>query len=197
MKLIVNNKRLVLAFMSLCTLMFIVEGCQKGDGDLDYGFGYIYIPQATVSSGLNNHFPVPSGAGKDTYNFKEENGKLNIILGVLRSGKISNAPGFTVDIMISSVMTEEAVASGEIVNALALPASLYEMPDKVTVEPGKNSAPFYLSIDINALMDGTYDGKNLVLALGIANPTNFELSDENRSVLVVVDVDALRDILYP
>lgn len=196
MKLIIKDIKLALATIGLCTLMIVVQGCEKGDGDLDYGFAYIYIPQATVSGGLNNHYPVPGGAGENTYNFKEENGKLNVILGVLRSGKIANAPGFTVDIATSSNLTEDAVDSGAIPNAMALPASLYEIPGNVTVDPGKNSTAFYLSININALMDGSYDGKNLVLAVGISNPTNFELSDENTSVVVVINVNDLREVLH-
>lgn len=196
MKSIIKNIKLAVAFIGLSTFILLVAGsCQKGDEDLDYGFGYIYIPQATVSSGLNNHYPVPSGSGENTYNFKEENDKLNVILGVLRSGKITNALGFTVDIVTSSNLTDDAVSSGTISNAMALPASLYEIPKNVTVNPGKDSAAFYLSVDINALTDGTYDGKNLVLAVSISNPTNFELSDENISVLVIINVDAIRSIL--
>lgn len=195
MKLIVKNKRSVFACMALCTLINIMVGCQEGDGNLDYGFGYVYIPQATVSGGLNNHYRIPSGAGSDTYNFREESGKLNIILGVTRSGKISNAAGFTVDVVVSSTLTQEAVSSGSIANAVALPSSMYEISDKVTVNPGSNYAAFYLSVNINALMDSMYNGKNLVLAVGISNPTKFELSEKNTVVLVVIDVNAVRLLL--
>ncbi|NDV82488.1 DUF1735 domain-containing protein [Bacteroides sp. 51] len=192
MKFAIYN-RFIFAVMMLCAI--VVAGCEEGDGDADYGFAYVYIPQATASGGLNNHYPVPSGSGENTYNFKVEGGKLNIYLGVLRSGLISGASGFTVDVAVSSTMTEEAVTSGGINNAQALPSGLYTLPDKATVQAGKESTSFYLSVDINALKGGAYAGKNLVLAVEIANPTHYELSDENTSVVVVIDVDAVLDII--
>lgn len=193
MKLFIKNNRLTLFILLLCCMA--TTGCKEGDGEADYGFAYIYMPQATTSGGLNNHYLVPSGAGKDTYNFKEENGKLNIYLGVLRSGKISDASGFTVDVAASSTQTDEVVASGAISNAVALQAGSYTLPDKAIVQSGKESGSFYLSLDMDVVTNYRHIGKNLVLAVGIANPTHYQLSKQNTSVVVVIDVDALLDIL--
>ena len=194
MKLIIKNRRLMLAFTVLFTLFS--TGCQKSDGDIDFGLQLIYMPQATVT-GTNNHYVVPSGAGIYTYNFRVDkgNGKLNVILSVLRSGKFSNAQGFMVNVGVSQAETNMALDI--INNAVALPASMYTLPDNVTVKNGNNSAAFYLSVDINKLMDGTYNGKNLVLGVMISNPTMYELSEKNTSVKVIIDVDAMRSILYP
>ncbi len=191
MKFIIKNHRFLFFILILSGLL--IAGCKEGDGDANYGFAYIYMPQATVSGGLNNHYPVPSGAGVNTYNFKEDNGKIHIYLGVLRSGLFSGAPGFTVNVSASSVLTEEAIASEEIASAMALPTALYTLPDKATVEPGQSSTSFFLSVDASILTDDTYAGKNLVLAVEISNPTRYELSDQNTSVVVVIDIEALKE----
>ena len=198
MELIVKIKRLLFVLMILGSVF--ITGCHEGDNEADFGFGYIYIPQATVSGGLNNYYPVPGGSGEYTsLNYKVENGKLNVLLGIIRSGKLSNASGFSVDVGISQAETDEVIAYyiSESEDAEALLASIYTLPDKVTVDAGKDKAPFLLSVDINSLLSGTYDGKKLVLSVTISNPTQYELSDVNTSVVVVIDVDSIRDVVYP
>ena len=198
MKFIVKSRKVVQVFATLCT--FILAGCQEGDGDADYGFSRIYMPQSSVT-GIDNHYPVPGGSGVYTYNFRVDtlpNGapdKIQIILGVARSGKISGAGGFVVNVHVLPEMTDEAV--NEIEDALVLPSGIYTLPDQVAVEAGKNSAAFYLTVDINNLMDGAYDGKNLALAVGISEPAvGFDPEADGTSVIVVIDVDALRQIFY-
>lgn len=197
MESIVKKIKYVFAVIVTISTM-LLAGCQEGAGDADYGFGYIYIPQATFT-GLNNHFPVPGGAGVNTYNFKVDtlaNGtpdKLQIILGVYRAGKISDAGGFTVNVDVLSAMTDEAVT--EIDDSLPLPQSMYSIPNKAGVEAGTNSVSFYLTVNVNQLTDVNYAGKKLVLAVGISNPTSYELAEDNTSVVVVIDVDAILDII--
>jgi len=192
MDFIVKNTRFVLAFTALFSLA--VASCGKGDGEADCGLAFVYMPQATIT-GSSNQYPVPSGDGTHTYNFKLEGGKLNIILGVLRSGKFDNPQGFSVNIQVSSAETDNAVAL--IDNAVALPSNIYQMPNKVTVEDGNSSATFYLSVDVNQLLNGTYDGKQLVLAVEMGEPTHYNRAEQNTSVVVVIDVDAMRTILTP
>lgn len=189
MEFIIKNNKSILAFVMLCFVF--MTSCTDGDGDADYGYAYIYIPQATTSGGLNNHYNVPSGAGENTHNFAVENGKLNIYLSVLRSGKVTDASGFTVDVVASATKTNEAVNSGKVSNAVALESNLYTLPSKVTVSSGKESASFFLSLDVDTLKKAIYSGKNLALVVEIANPTHYQLSDQNTSVIVVIDVDAM------
>ena len=201
MELIVKNRKIAFTFLVLCAL--VLTGCQKGDGDSDFGFTYVYIPQATYT-GTNNFYPIPGGTGDNSsLNYKiEKQGnapvKLNVLLGVLRSGKISNASGLTVDVGVLNNETNKMIASGEISNALALPSDVYTMPDKVSIEADKNTGSFYMSVDISKLMAGTYNGKNLVVVVGISNPNPavYELSDSNTSVTVIIDVDEIRSVLY-
>ena len=187
-------KNIILSVLSAIGL--IMPSCKEGDGDADYGTEdiCIYIPQATLGEGINFNYYVPSGAGKNTYNFAADaaNNKLDIILGVIRSGKITDAAGFSVDIVVSTTETDILVAEGEIENAMVLPETMYELPNKVAVEANKNNASFFLTVDAQKLLNGSYDGKNLILVVSIANPTNYKLSEKNILVAVIIDVDAVR-----
>jgi hypothetical protein len=194
MKIMNNNKRKILAFAALIILL-ISPACKKGDGEADFGDDiYVYMAQATVSGGINNHYPVPGGAGVYTYNFTIENGKLNIILGVSRSGKITDAEGFSADIVASPAITDEVVSSGEMEDAMTLPAALYNIQNNVAVEAGKNSASFYLTVDKDKLLDAAYDGKKLLLWVYIDSITSskYKINEDYKGVVVVIDVDEIR-----
>jgi hypothetical protein len=191
---IMKNKKTAFTFIMLCAMAF--AGCQKGDGGADYGYARIYIPQARVT-GLNNHYTVPGGSGDiSSLRYTVADGRVDILLSVARSGKISDATGFSVDVAVSADDTRaamEATGPDAIANAVELPAALYELSPTATVASGETSGPIDLSLDMRQLPGGDYDGKNLVLAVKIANPTAWELSDTNTSVVVIVDVDALRE----
>ena len=102
------KNKLILLIAFLCTCAF--AACE-GDGDADYGFGKVYMPQAVSTGGLNNSYAVPSGGGDYTYNFRVENGTVRIILGVIRSGKLSDKKGYTVDVYTSAEDTAAAVSA--------------------------------------------------------------------------------------
>ena len=188
---IMKNKRKILAFAALIVLI-MSWACTKGDGEADFGDDiYVYMPQATVGGGINNYYPVPGGAGEYTYNFIADANKLNIILGVTRSGKITDAGGFSVNVLVSQAETDKVVDADDI-DVEALPQTLYEIPNTVSVDAGKNSATFYLTVDAKKLLDGSYDGKKLALAVTIDNPTQYKLSEGNKVVVVIVDVDEIR-----
>jgi len=178
-----------------------MTNCNEGDGFADQGFELIYIPQATVSSGLNNYYPVPSGAGPNTYNFKVDtlpNGtpdKLQIILGVYRSGKIDNASGFTVNVNVLQLTDDVLAEIDEEVDVISMPSSMYTIPGSASVEAGKNSTWFYLTVDIGQLLNGNYTAKKLALEVGISNPTNYKLCETGTSVVVIIDVDAISNLL--
>jgi len=170
--------------LSLLLILSIFSSCKKGDGDQDYGFPYIYMPQAMLSGGLDNYYNVPSGGGEYTYNFKVENGKLNIILGVLRSGKLPNE-AYSVNVSAEAPSSSVLAAVGGIV----MPSTLYTLPQKVDVSADKSGESFYLSIDSNTLSSATYAGKKLVLTISINSPSKFELAETGTDVVVIVDVN--------
>lgn len=183
------KNKLILLIAALCTCAF--AACE-GDGDADYGFGVVYMPQAVSTGGLNNSYAVPSGGGSSTYNFRVEEGKVRIILGVARSGKLSDRKGYAVEVYTAAEHTAEAVAAfgGE-----AMPDGLYTLPSTVVVPDGKTAETFYLDIPVQSLTDGAYAGKTLVLSVGVRNPSAYELSETADRTAVLVHVDALKALL--
>lgn len=178
--------RIISIIAALSTLLAV--SCEKGDGDVDYGNSYIYIPQATANGGINNYYNVPSGGGENTYNFKANGENVDVFLGVLLSGK-AEGKGFSVSIVESSDQSSEAANA---LGASVLPSSAYSLPTTVTVESGKNSASFALSLSKSFVQSesGIY-----VLALGLANPSAYELSSKSTSVVVVIDTEALKKLI--
>lgn len=168
----------------------ISMGCQKGDGEKDYGFPYIYMPQAMVSGGLDNYYSVPAGGGEYSYNFNVEEGKLNVILGVLRSGKVSNE-AYSVSVNSMDPSADELAAVG----AALMPSGIYTLPQTVEVPADKSGEAFYLSVDAEALKSGAYDGQKLAVIVEISNPSNFELAEDGTSVVVILDVNSIKEFL--
>ena len=183
------KNKLILLIAFLCTCAF--AACE-GDGDADYGFGKVYMPQAVSTGGLNNSYAVPSGGGDYTYNFRVENGTVRIILGVIRSGKLSDKKGYTVDVYTSAEDTAAAVSAfgGE-----AMPEGLYSLPSTVVVPDGKTGGTFYLDIPVLAISRSEYAGKKLVLSVGMLKRASYELSDAATKTAVIVNVDALKALL--
>ncbi|MGQ8335511.1 hypothetical protein ACUNWD_03110 [Sunxiuqinia sp. A32] len=175
--------------LMLLLILPIVYSCQEGDGDQDYGFAYIYMPQAMVSGGLDNYYNVPAGGAEYTQNFKVEDGKVKVILGVLHSGKLSDE-AYSVDVNSSAPSSDVLSEVGGVV----MPA-IYSLPQSVSVSADQSGEAFYLSIDANELSTGNYDGQKLVLVVEISNPSNFELADVGTSVVVIVDVDSIKSHL--
>jgi hypothetical protein len=170
--------------------------CEKGDNLDDYGFACIYMPQATVSGGLNNNYYVPSGDGVYTYNFKIDasKGELQILLGVLRSGDLSNS-AYSVDIVARMDTTNQILSNGLVEGGMIFPSNMYSLPKKVEVAANKSGEGFYMTVPINALKSDNYTDKKLVLTVGLANPSLFELSDKNTKTVVILDVNAIREYL--
>ena len=166
--------------------LFALASCAEGDGDKLYGVEKVYIPQSMADGGITNVYNVPSGDGEYTYNFSIEEETVEVFLGVLRSGKQSGE-AFTVDVVVNNETTAAQAVS---LSAEAMPSSLYTLPSQVNVEAGTNSRIFHLSLNKETLK--AYSGKKLVLCIGLANPTKYELSEKASEVTVLVNVDALK-----
>ena len=176
-------RKFLFAILSVCAIA--LTSCSEGDGDLDYGLMKIYIPQAMAVGGINNIYNVPAGGGEYTTNFEVDGDNINVHLGVLRSGKAAG-DAFTVDIQVSD---EQSATQATALGAEAMPSSVYTLPSNVKVEAGQNSASFDLVLNRQAL--ASQSGKKLVLCIGLANPSKYELSENGTVVTVLVDVDAL------
>ena len=103
----------------------------------------------------------------------------------MRSGKQAGE-AFTVDVVVND---ETSASQASKYGAEVMSPSLYTLPSEVSVAAGKNSATFHLSLNKSALKAKA--GKKLVLCIGLANPTKYELSEKASEVTVLVDVNAL------
>lgn len=180
------------------TVLFLAgfSACDKNAGSADYGFAYIYMPQATGSGGLDNNYYVPSGEGAYTYNFKIDsvNNELQILLGVLRSGNLPNA-AYSVDVVARTDTTESILIDGLVENGMIFPSGMYSLPQTVNVSKDESGASFYMTIPTGALKDDSYTDKNLVLTVGLTNPSQFKLSDTNTNTVIILNVDAIRKFI--
>ena len=179
-----NMRKIIFSLMSVICL-FALSSCAKGDGDKDYGVEKVYIPQAMADGGITNVYNVPSGEGEYTYNFAIEEETVEVYLGVLRSGKQSGK-AFTVDIVVND---ENSAAQATKLGAEVMDPGMYTLPEQVSVAAGSNSKTFHLSLNKAALKEQA--GKKLVLCVGLANCTAYEISEKAADVTILVNVNAL------
>lgn len=173
-------------------LLTIALSCRKDDSKTAYGISKIYMPQAiSLSAGVNNNYPVPSGVDSSTYNYyiSSKDSKVNVILGTYLSGPIADA--YSVDVLANND-TIQTMFNTKVYDTAVyklLPSSMYTLPAKLNVTG--RSATFDLGIDIAQLKLDKYKGKKLLLAVKIANPTKYELNIALCTTIVIIDVDAL------
>ena len=116
--------------------------------------------------------------GEHTANYAVSDATVDIYMGVLLSGKAASQ-GFSVSVDIDS-------------KATTMPASAFTVPSVVTVDAGQNSKTFSISVEKSFIKanSGSFD-----IALGLSNPTGYELSKNATTVVVAVDIDALKEII--
>lgn len=177
-------------FLLLLALTTGMAACEKDDSKQAFGNTNIYMPQATIAA---NRYTVPSGLDSATYNYKidVQNDKVNIILGVSRSGR-QDAGAFSVDVAANADTINQLMSSGVLDPAMyaLLPASVYSLPQKLLVPDGSTSATFYLSVNKTQLK--TYAGRKLALAVLIRNPSAYNIMAGIDKVIVIIDVNALK-----
>ncbi|MBR4734477.1 MAG: DUF1735 domain-containing protein [Bacteroidales bacterium] len=178
-------------------LALAAASCGKEDAAKDYGFARVYIPQATVT-GIDNSYPIPLGPfyqnSKYTCSYSKETGKLDIVVGVIRSGYFAVQQGYSVSLAASASLTAEKVTE---TGGVALPADVCTIPGTITVPDGESGATVKVSVDLKALSaqratfydSGVY--KTLVLGLEISNlqgPADYTLADANTSVVILLNL---------
>jgi hypothetical protein len=181
------------SFVYTATLvaLAVFAGCEKNDKDLDYGNPKIYMPQS-LTSGSNLNYLVPKGLDSASRNYviDVKADRVNVLLGVLRSGKTSN-DAYSVSITTKADTINTLIANNVLTNTVLLPESMYKLPQTVSVADGQDGTSFYLSIDKTQLKTN-YTGKKVALAVVASNPTKYNLSPLNNKVIVIVDVNALK-----
>jgi len=188
-----NHNAGALFLLSLITVATLYS-CKKDDSKIPYGISMIYMPQAIINSGgVDNTYPVPMGSDSSTYNYylDEKSSRLNVILGAMLSGPATGA--YSVDIQVNNDTIQQLFDTKVLDTALyqLMPAAMYTIPAKLDVLQGERSGTFDLGIDIGQLKSDTYAGKYLVLAVKLANPTQYTLNTSISTTIVVVDVNSL------
>jgi hypothetical protein len=178
-------------FASALMVAALFAGCETGDGDREYGYAYVMMPQAQRIEG---YYAVPGGSEEYTRNFRVENGKVQVFLGVLRSGKVADK-AFSVDIVVNDTPAEDFVYDNIVPGSMLMQEEVYTLPERADVSEGSDQTTFYLELDVDELTKPAYDGKKLVLCVELADPTRYKLSRDSFRTVIVVDVDAIRTFI--
>lgn len=178
-----------LVWMMVWVLSGAIIGCEKDASEEAFGKSVVYLPQAAYA---NLRYEVPMGKDSATKNyFVDASGeKVNIILGVLRSGMETPA-AYSVEVKPLEDTVSKLITNGVFPSAthLVMPSTLYQLPSSVSVPAGSYGTAFYVSLNKAALK--SYAGKKLLLAVGISNPSMYQLSPGLNKVIVIIDVNAL------
>jgi len=183
------NRKLKIFTISFAALLIgILAACEKDQSDSDFGNNYVYMPQALISA---LRFNVPAGNDVSNYNYTVDDSKVNIRLGVLRSGK-SEAESYTVSVKANpdTVVTMINNKVFDATTTVVMPASMYTLPQTVTVADGQLGTGFLLVLDKAQVK--SYAGKKLALGVVISNSTKYTINPKINKVVVVVDVNALK-----
>lgn len=157
-----NPARFALVCFGICLL---ASGCQYEElAKASYPQQIIYMPAA--KNGLFSIASIAtSGAYKFTVNVEQK--KLIIPLSVYRGG-VSVDGDVSVTIAANADTISRLISSSALVGTAMLPADKFVLPPSVTIQAGRNTAPFDLSIDLDYLRSNP--GAKLAVGVSIASP---------------------------
>jgi len=175
---------------SFFILFVLIISCNKSDSD-DFGFTNVYMPQAAMrDGGRTNNYQVPWSTTNGTKNYSVDSvaNSINVVLGVYRAG-IQDSNGFSVDVVTKNDTANLLISNGTLTNAVLLPADIYTLPASVTVPAGQRELTFYLKVDRKKLIEKytAFSGKRLILAVGITNPSHYELNQSLSTTIIILD----------
>jgi hypothetical protein len=179
----------------LLAVLLIFTSCQKDDSAKDYGFSLIYMPQSiNTASEVDRLYAVPRSSNNASptgmnYIVDQVNQTTNIILGVALSGSAAGA--YSVDVVVDNNLTQELINTGNFgANYMLMPDTGYSIPAKLEVSD-KGYATFNLAVKNTVIVDPAYFGKHLLLAVTIANPSQYEIQSTRATTIVDLDIEAL------
>ncbi|GAB2594645.1 PKD domain-containing protein [Spirosoma areae] len=145
MNALINMTRFALVCLGFGLL---VSSCKYEElAKADYPQQILYMPAAK-----NGLFAITSistsGAYKFTVNLSQK--KLLIPLSVFRGG-VSTDGDLAVTVAANADTVNSLISANVLAGTMALPADKFTLPTAVTLENGKTSAPFELSIDLDYL----------------------------------------------
>lgn len=175
--------RIALVFFGFSLLL---SACKYEElAKADYPQQVIYMP--TARNGL---FSISSISTSGTYRFTVDQAAKKVIipLGVYRGG-VSVDGDIPVNIVASADTVSKLISSSALVGTTVLPADKLVLPSSVTIDAGKNSAPFNLSIDLAYLLANP--GQKLAIAVGIDSP-QFTINPLLKTTVISFDPSILR-----
>lgn len=177
-------------FAGAICMMLVTTGCEKDASDADFGDPMVFMPQARIAALRYN---VPNtGIGLDsvTKNFQVTTDSVRIILGIARSGTAATS-SYSADVFVNTDTVNQLITNGVFpaATSLLLPSDTYTLPASVNVPEGSSGKSFYLAIDRAKLK--TYAGKTVLLAVGVKNPSHYQLNTAINKVIIVINVTAL------
>lgn len=133
--------------------------------------------------GADEVFQVPGTNTVGSYFLDTETNKIYIKLGVGQSG-LSKKGGFEVSLLLDTDTVSKLIQSlGDAY--MQFPDEMVTMPDRLEAQSGEDGAPFRIELDMETASD--YVGKTLVLAIKLANPTNYGLSATEATKLIYLN----------
>lgn len=180
------------AFYCLLLIAFPIFSCKKeDDSKKEWGIALVFMPQAAIlNGGADNNYPVPlyNNASTDNFILDSVTNTLTIPLSVYRSG-LQSLDGYSVKAEEYIDTTNQIIAGGTILDAVLLPMDVYTLPATVSVPDGKRESNFTLSIDRKRLVAEypEYYFNNIVLVIGISNPTKYELNPLLSKTTIIID----------
>jgi len=172
-------KKLKYLIASIFTLtIFILSSCEKIDSTKEWGLAKIYMPQANY-----NPYIVPN-SGTDAqlnknYSVDKDNGKVNIFLGIYRSGLQA----------LESYSVAITPLSADLAGTTLLPADQYTLSTIVTCPDGARDIIFYLSVNLNFLI--TNSATDFSLAVTISNPSKYEINEDLATTKILINTGEL------
>ena len=157
----VNTTKLALVCTGFCLLL---GSCGYEElAKAEYPQQIIYMPTAR-----NGVFTIAGISTTGAYRFTVDltGRKLLIPLSVYRGG-VSVDGDVAVTVVANADTITKSISSSALVGTMALPADKFVLPPSVTIEAGKNSAPFALSIDLDYLR--SISGPKLAVGVSIAS----------------------------
>lgn len=183
----INKKAFMLAIIPV--LLF---ACSKKNALVDavYPEQGIYMSEAAVATqGPNNTYTGVYSITPNIYNQAQRfsvdaaGGKLNIPLGIIRSGVTAN-DAYTISVAANTDTVGKLITAGKFAvlndpttTTELLPASAITFPSSVDLANGSTNATFTVSINLNFLLNSltTTPKKRYALAVGISNSAKSSL----------------------
>lgn len=176
--------RLIHIIACFSVLMMAAASCEE---KMEWGNIYVYMPQASIlDGGVTHNYPVPLDNNPTTRNYSiDGSGKLLVTLGLYRSG-LQALEAFSVEVYADAAASDAAAVAG---GYTVIPDGYWSIPETVSVQDGQREAVFSLAVDIPKLQEDFPDlfDKTIVLAVGIRNPSRYQLNESLALTTVLID----------